>query len=1005
MSNYFGFTGNNQYVAQSTAYPTAATNYVAATAYAAAAAQPRPGYDPSSFTSTGYGNTSGFPNAYGGVTSITPSYDYSAYARAAANTAVGTAVTAASNTSAYDNAIKTHYGSYNTIQSKSQSYSTPSVTYSTSYSSTTVSANPSATYTSQTAQAAATPKPYSGYEAALYNAATSLLAQKSQEVKKTGAPITTGWTTAKKPYQGHQKPYQDRSQLQKLGYTTPRPPPKPQQLMYCDVCKISCAGPQTYKEHLDGQKHKKKEALAKAGQTAIAVPKNAAALRCELCDVACTGSDAYAAHIRGAKHQKVVKLHTRLGKPIPSDEPQLITSSGAIVPSSAVAATTGNVSTTTTTAAPTSTTSSTGAVRAAPPKISFVAGKGASTAATPAAVKDVSPTASAVKDDKVASEVANAVRILEEEKNVQPIGQEFVEEVKTDEGRVVNYHCKLCDCRFTDPNAKDMHMKGRRHRLAYKKKVDPTLSVEMKPSSRRQKAESERERRQRLKEEAMRKRREEMVANMQEDEGAMWDQFRRHEDEVNYIEYMEWCRQYGPGFRGPQMGPRMPVGMGPPPMGMMPPMGMVGMPPVFPQSYDDRHVNAKHQSLFPEEKEMEYMQKTVTMIEKALKLVSDQFTTEDEVKAKAEAAASPKTEVTEPPKTEAVAASKADKPKIEKESLPGLETEKKEGEKKDKPQASNRILKGVMRVGRLAKGLILKGNRDVRLIVFCANVPTIQLLQRLNASVQPHLKAVDPDGKYSVKSDPRTAALVITRESPEYVVSVRLTLTSPVLREGQGAEKEGTNNTSQAKTPAVNVKGALDRQSCLEALASLRHTKWFQARAVGLPFCVLVLRVLRDMSMRIPALRPLKHWALELIAEKVLFSAGAPLSPGAALRRILEAIASGFLLEGGPGLLDPCEKEPTDAAGNLTNQERLDITAYAQHALRLFAFRQVYKVLDMEQLPAPAKQKGGRGGYGNRKRRRESAGDAEETSAGKKDKRDEGAEGAVAEKATEKITI
>lgn len=26
----------------------------------------------------------------------------------------------------------------------------------------------------------------------------------------------------------------------------PKPPPKPQQLHYCDVCKISCAGPQVY---------------------------------------------------------------------------------------------------------------------------------------------------------------------------------------------------------------------------------------------------------------------------------------------------------------------------------------------------------------------------------------------------------------------------------------------------------------------------------------------------------------------------------------------------------------------------------------------------------------------------------------------------------------------------------------------------------------------------------------------------------------------------------------
>ena len=81
-----------------------------------------------------------------------------------------------------------------------------------------------------------------------------------------------------------------------------KPKPRPQQLHYCDVCKISCAGPQTYREHLEGQKHKKKEAAAKQGP----VPSRlGASLRCELCDVTCTGADAYAAHIRGAKHQKV----------------------------------------------------------------------------------------------------------------------------------------------------------------------------------------------------------------------------------------------------------------------------------------------------------------------------------------------------------------------------------------------------------------------------------------------------------------------------------------------------------------------------------------------------------------------------------------------------------------------------------------------------------------------------------------------------------------------------
>lgn len=89
---------------------------------------------------------------------------------------------------------------------------------------------------------------------------------------------------------------------------------------------------QTYKEHLDGQKHKKKEAAAKLTKPK-GNPRGQKSLRCELCDVTCTGNDAYTAHIRGAKHVKVVKLHTRLGKPIPSSEPVVVssTSSTAVV--------------------------------------------------------------------------------------------------------------------------------------------------------------------------------------------------------------------------------------------------------------------------------------------------------------------------------------------------------------------------------------------------------------------------------------------------------------------------------------------------------------------------------------------------------------------------------------------------------------------------------------------------------------------------------------------------
>ncbi|XP_028342585.1 zinc finger RNA-binding protein 2-like isoform X4 [Physeter macrocephalus] len=102
----------------------------------------------------------------------------------------------------------------------------------------------------------------------------------------------------------------------------PRGGPKQLPLHYCDVCKISCAGPQTYREHLEGQKHKKKEAAQNMGIQPNGSPRGVQAqLHCDLCAVSCTGAEAYAAHIRGSKHQKVFKLHTKLGKPIPSMDP------------------------------------------------------------------------------------------------------------------------------------------------------------------------------------------------------------------------------------------------------------------------------------------------------------------------------------------------------------------------------------------------------------------------------------------------------------------------------------------------------------------------------------------------------------------------------------------------------------------------------------------------------------------------------------------------------------
>ncbi|CDQ94846.1 unnamed protein product, partial [Oncorhynchus mykiss] len=96
---------------------------------------------------------------------------------------------------------------------------------------------------------------------------------------------------------------------------------------------------------------------------------------------------------------------------------------------------------------------------------------------------------------------------------------------------------------------------------------------------------------------------------------------------------------------------------------------------------------------------------------------------------------------------------------------------------------------------------------------------------------------------------------------------------------------------------------------------------------------------------------------LELICEKAIATCNRPLSAGEALRRVMECLASGILLPGGPGLHDPCEKKLTNTLTAMTDEEAEAITYNAQHALRLMAFGQIYKVLEMDPLPSSKPQK------------------------------------------------
>uniref|UniRef100_A0A8D0CKA7 Spermatid perinuclear RNA-binding protein n=1 Tax=Scleropages formosus TaxID=113540 RepID=A0A8D0CKA7_SCLFO len=219
---------------------------------------------------------------------------------------------------------------------------------------------------------------------------------------------------------------------------------------------------------------------------------------------------------------------------------------------------------------------------------------------------------------------------------------------------------------------------------------------------------------------------------------------------------------------------------------------------------DDRHVMAKHSTIYPSSEELEAVQAMVSTVECALKHVSDWM---DEL------------------------------------SRPNGEEGNPDSVDSNEDGTNGRVLCGVMRVGLVAKGLLIKDDMDLELVLMCREKPTETLLHTVCENLPLQIQKLTEE-KYEVQSCiPDAAILVCSTKEPKLMLKV--TLTSLQMRED--------------------------------------------------------------------------------------FSKGD---------------------KGGPGLHDPCEKEPTDTLAAMTAKQAEAITYHAQHALRLLAFGQIYKVLEMDPLPS-----------------------------------------------------
>ena len=135
-----------------------------------------------------------------------------------------------------------------------------------------------------------------------------------------------------------------------------------------------------------------------------------------------------------------------------------------------------------------------------------------------------------------------------------------------------------------------------------------------------------------------------------------------------------------------------------------------------------------------------------------------------------------------------------------------------------------------MRVGLLAKGLMLKGDTDVQLVVLCDQKPTKSLLERvhrilvqkidvslaqnncflLNKNLMKILKSVSPQTKYSIILDKEAETIVVVRTTINetmLLITCKVLLTSPAVRSAseQLADEQAAEMSQPMKAPGISL--------------------------------------------------------------------------------------------------------------------------------------------------------------------------------------------------------
>lgn len=338
---------------------------------------------------------------------------------------------------------------------------------------------------------------------------------------------------------------------------------------------------------------------------------------------------------------------------------------------------------------------------------------------------------------------------------------------------------------------------------------------------------------------------------------------------------------------------------------------------------DNALIMQLHDVIYPNQGELTSIKNIVKVTEDSLKIISDTMKGETEAELK-------------------------DKGLLKEGEEPATEGE---------DAVETRALKGCVRIGDLADGLLLSGDKDLEMLVLCTDKPTVYMLQNVKDKFEELLTEAQKKA-LKVTVEPSKGVFVV-EDTKEFKVTVSL------------SSKVMIADATAASVTADVAGKVLDRKNCMRVLEESKRAAWFQAHISSNPSAVITIRLFNHLARKEGMEHwraALKPWLLHVVIGQILVANPARrFSPGDLLRRTLEALSAGALFTRNGTIPDPCTEPAKDLTEGIPGEDAEKVTADAQAALRNLVFNKLHLYLGVEPFAEPETPAGeehqGEGGY------------------------------------------